>query len=150
MSKKISNLEIRRTFKCSKRQLFDAWSQPAMMSRWFFADSNRCKDSDVDVDFRVNGTYSLTMYFEDGDSSTIHGTYLSIQRYTFIAFTWNSINATNSEVELNFRVLSPNRTELKLVHKLLPDEQSRQLHANGWELCLGNLLKFVDDEFSQA
>lgn len=149
MSRNPSNLEIKRTFKCSKRQLFDAWSKPGMMSRWFFADSNRCKDSEVEADFRVNGAYSLVMYFEDGDSSRIHGTYKTILRYTVIAFTWNSSNSTNSEVELNFRELSPNRTELKLIHKLLPDDESRTLHGNGWELCLANLMAFVDAEFSQ-
>ena len=149
MSKKPLSLEIKRTFKCSKRQLFDAWSKPTNISRWFFADSNRCKDSDVDVDFRVDGAYSVTMYFEDGDSSRIHGTYTQITRYTFIAFTWNSVNAKDNEVELSFRELSPNRCELRLVHNLLPDETSRALHNNGWELCFANLLAFVDAEFSQ-
>lgn len=144
------NLEIKRTFKCSKRQLFDAWSQASVMSKWFFADRNRCKDSDVDADFRVNGNYSLVMYFEDGDSSRIWGTYQEILRYTFIAFTWNSVNADNSRVELNFRELSPNRTELKLVHKLLPDEESKALHNQGWELCLENLLVYVDAELSDS
>ena len=149
MSRNPSKLEIRRTFKCSKRQLFDAWSKPAVMSRWFFADSNRCKDSDVEADFRVNGTYSLVMYFEGGDSSRIHGKYKDIRRYTLIAFTWNSIHSTNSEVELNFRELSPNRSALRLVHKLLPDEESSVLHGNGWELCLGNLQAFVETEHAQ-
>lgn len=147
MSNNPSSLEISRTFKCSKRQLFDAWSSPTIMSRWFFADSNRCRDSDVEVDFRVNGAYSLVMYFESGDSSRIHGTYKEILRYTVIRFTWNSVNATDSEVELNFRELSPNRSELKLVHRLLPDETSRTLHGNGWELCLANLLALVDAGF---
>lgn len=149
MSKDPSILEIKRTFKCSKRQLFDAWSRPTLMSRWFFADSNRCQDSDVEVDFRVDGTYSLLMYFADGDSSKIHGRYKEIRRYTLITFTWNSVHSANSEVELNFRELSPNRSELRLIHKLLPDEESRMLHGNGWNLCLANLLAFVDEAFSE-
>ena len=149
MSNNPLDLEILRTFKCSKRQLFDAWSSPGVMSRWFFADSNRCRDSDVEVDFRVNGSYSVVMYFESGDSSRIHGKYKEILRYTVIRFTWNSVNATDSEVELNFRELSPNRSELKLVHRLLPDETSRKLHSNGWELCLANLLTLVDAGFDQ-
>lgn len=150
MSSNPLDLEIKRTFKCSKRQLFDAWSSPTIMSRWFFADSNRCRDSDVEVDFRVNGAYSLVMYFEDGTSSRIHGTYREILRYTVIVFSWNSSNAKDSEVELNFRELSPNRSELKLVHKLLPDETSRALHANGWDLCLANLLALVEADFLQG
>ncbi len=149
MSKTPLSLEIKRKFKCSKRQLFDAWSKPSNLSRWFFADSNRCKDSEVDVDFRINGAYSVVMYFEDGDSSRIHGIYTEIIRYTTIAFTWNSVNAIDSEVKLHIRELSPNRCELKLIHSLLPDESSHALHSNGWELCLANLLAFVDAEFSQ-
>ena len=143
-------LEIRRTFKCSKRKLFDAWSSPGLMSRWFFADSNRCQDSDVEVDFRVNGSYSLVMYFADGDSSRMHGTYTDIVRYNFIAFTWNSNHSNNTRVELSFRELSPNRTELRLLHQLLPDEDSRALHNNGWEACLGNLVLFIESEFGEA
>ena len=147
MSKNPLNLEIKRTFKCSKRQLFDAWSKPSIMSRWFFADSNRCQDSDVEADFRVNGSYTLVMYFENGESAKMHGTYKEILRYSLIVFTWNSSVATNSEVELHFKELSPNRSELRLIHKLLPDEESRALHNNGWEACLANLLAFVDAEF---
>ncbi|MEM7280029.1 MAG: SRPBCC domain-containing protein [Pseudomonadota bacterium] len=144
MTRNPSNLEIKRTFKCSKRRLFDAWCKPSIMSKWFFADSNRCKDSDVECDFRVDGSYSLVMYFEDGGSSKMWGTYKEILRYTFMAFTWNSVNATDSLVELNFKELSPNRTELTLVHKLLPDDESKSLHNHGWELCLANLGVFVE------
>lgn len=145
-----STLEIRRTFKCSKRELFDAWSKPGIMSRWFFADSNRCRDSEVEVDFRVNGGYALTMFFEDGDSAHIHGVYKEISRYSFIAFSWNSMHSTDSLVELQFRELSPNRTELKLCHKLLPDEASRDLHGHGWTMCLANLTTFIEAAASEG
>lgn len=145
---KNDELIIRKTFNCSKRNLFDAWSKASLMARWFFAASEKYKDSSVECNFTVNGTFSVTMYFENGTDAKINGHYKEIVRYSLIVFSWNSSIAQDSLVKLNFKEISPNRSELVLVHSLFPSEDSRQQHNNGWNACLANLKKFTTTSFS--
>ncbi len=143
-------LVIKRVFNCSKRALFDAWSQGSLMSRWFFAASEKVKDSKVDCQFNVGGQWSVTMYFEDGSDATLNGVYKTINRYSEIAFSWNSSIAMDALVQLSFKELSANRTELKLVHSQLPSEESLRMHNQGWDACLANLEAFVKQNLSPA
>ncbi|WP_168204175.1 SRPBCC family protein [Aliikangiella coralliicola] len=144
---KNDDLIIRKTFNCSKRQLFDAWSKASIMAQWFFAASEKFKNSTVESNFTVNGKFSVKMYFENGTDSQITGHYKEIIRYSLIVLTWNSSIARDSLVKLNFKEISPNRTELVLVQSLFPSEESRQAHNNGWDACLANLTRFIDSVY---
>lgn len=143
--KKIDDLIIKRVFKCSKRTLFDAWSRPELMSRWFFAASAKVKDSLIENEFRVGGPWSVTMYFEGGDEAKLNGQYLEIHRYYKIIFSWNSSISQDGRVELLIKELSPNRSELTLTHSNFVSEENRQMHNHGWEACLANLEIFAKE-----
>jgi uncharacterized protein YndB with AHSA1/START domain len=71
-----------------------------------------------------------------------HGTYRAINRYSHIAFSWNSHIVQNSLVELDFQELSPNRTQLRLTHTQFPNEEVRGKHVMGWQRCLASLERF--------
>lgn len=136
-------VEIKRVFPCSKRALFDAWSKPSLMARWFFAAQNRLKESTVTNSFTVGGKYSLTMHMPNSDVQ-MHGEYKAIVRYTEICFSWNSHIANESLVQLQFKELSPNRSELTLRHSLFPSKESRDQHAGGWAGCLDSLGLYLE------
>ncbi len=141
-------LVIKKSFNCSKRQLFDAWSQANLMAQWFFAASEKYKDSTIESNFTVGGRFSVTMYFENGTDANIHGDYKEILRYSLIVFSWNSSIAKDSLVTLKFKEVSANRSELTLIHTIFPSEESRQKHNNGWDACLYNLDKFINLRFA--
>ena len=138
-------LIIKRTLNCSKRQLFDAWSKPEIISQWFFASPSKVKNSSVENSFCIGGRWSVTMYFDDGSDATMDGEYKEIIRYSRIVFSWNSSIAIDSLVELTFGELSANRASLKLVHSQLISEESKALHNRGWGACLDNLEKYLDE-----
>lgn len=142
MTRPVSDLVIKRTFKCTKRQLFDAWSTPSVMSNWLFARRQPFCKSTVTNSFSVGGSYSLTMHMEGADIH-IFGTYSEINRYNRIGFTWTSPVATDSQVVLDFSEISANRTELTLTHNLFLSEDIRASHNGGWEVCLGHLQERV-------
>lgn len=142
-------LVIRRTFNCTKRQLFDAWSNAKILADWFFAAPEKFKRSTVDCRFVQGGQFSITMYFDDETHSRVFGEYKEINRYSLITFSWNSPIAQNSHVELNFKSLSPNRTEMILKHALFPSEESRQGHNKGWDACLANLEKYINQHLAE-
>ena len=135
-------LILKRVFPCGKRRLFDAWSQPVLMTQWFFGSQNPRKPSAVSNTFAVGGQYDLVMYLQTGDFR-MHGEYRAIERYHHIAFTWNSHIIHDSLVDLRFKDLSPNRTELTLTQTNFPSEAVRTSHNNGWGMCLDNLERFV-------
>lgn len=135
---------IKRVLPCSKRQLFDAWSKPSMMMQWFFKAQQPAAPSTVNNSFTVGGNFEVIMHMESGDYRH-HGVYRAISRYNHIAFIWNSHIVEGSLVELNFRELSPNRTELTLAHTLFPNEEVRSKHVEGWSGCLDNLERFFSD-----
>jgi uncharacterized protein YndB with AHSA1/START domain len=133
---------IKRVFPCAKRRLFEAWSQPAVMADWFFSSQEPRQKSTVSNTFTVGGQYSLTMHLQTGDF-TMRGEYREIVRYNRIVFTWNSHIVENTQVELEFKELSPNRTEMTLTHSQFPDEDVRGRHVEGWGRCLANLERYI-------
>jgi uncharacterized protein YndB with AHSA1/START domain len=140
-------LIIKRIMPCSKRQLFDAWAKPGVMARWFFASQTPVKDSTVRNSFTVGGSYSLTMHLQTGEY-TMTGEYREINRYNRIVFTWSSHIIENSLIALDFRELSPNRTEMVLTQTNFPSEDVRTSHTNGWSGCLDSLERFVAREYA--
>ena len=134
-----SDLVIKKKFNLSKRNLFEAWSNPQIMQRWFFGGTLRENCCTVVNQFTVNGEYKIIMHFEDMGDSELYGKYLEINRYNKIVFTWSNSLVTDTVVKLKFRELSPNTSELTLEHTLFPDENSRRLHNQGWDQCLANL-----------
>jgi len=134
-----SNLVFKKKFKLSKRQLFDAWSNPQIMQRWFFGGTLRENCCTVENQFVTNGNYKITMHFLDGSDSELYGKYLEINRYNTIVFTWSNHLVKDTIVKLHFKELSSNTSELMLEHSLFPDDNSRRLHNQGWEKCLENL-----------
>ncbi len=132
------DLVVRRVFNCPKRTLFDAWSQPSIMSRWLFARKEGFCESTVENSFTVGGRYSIIMHMPTTDVR-LFGEYTEIFRYNRIAFIWSSPVITNSRVVLDFRELSANRTEFTLTHSLFPTDEIRAEHGKGWIACLDNL-----------
>ena len=129
---------IKRVLPCSKRRLFELWSQPALVARWFFASQQPRRPSTFVNSFTVGGQYELVMHLESGDFRH-HGEYCEINRYNHISFTWNSHIVQDSLVALDFRELSPNRTEMTLTHSRFPDDDIRARHEGGWSRCFDNL-----------
>ena len=138
MAADTDELVIRRNFNCSKRILFEAWSQPSIMAKWLFARREDFCEATVNNSFTVGGSYSITMHLPSNDVR-LFGEYTDITRYNRIAFTWSSPVIRNSLVELAFQELSPNRSRLTLTHTLFPSEEIRGQHNEGWQACLDNL-----------
>jgi uncharacterized protein YndB with AHSA1/START domain len=138
----MDSIVIKRVLPCSKRQLFDAWSKPSLMVKWFFTLRQTDTPCTVSNSFTVGGSFEVVMHIESG-SYRHYGDYRAIERYHHIAFTWNSHLVRDSLVELNFRELSPHRTELTLTHTDFPCEEVRAMHEWGWGGCLDNLAIFI-------
>ena len=144
-----SSVVIKKKFNLSKRRLFEVWSNPELMQRWFYGGTLRENCCTVENQFVTNGGYKIVMHFEDTGDAEMYGKYLEINRYNTIVFTWTNNVVTDTVVKLHFTELSPNTSELKLEHSLFPDEDSRKLHNQGWDYCLANLERAADARLLQ-
>lgn len=129
-------LVIKRTLPYPADALFRAFSDPALMTRWFFTVPDWSVA--VENEFRVGGAYKVKMQDLEGGTYPHHGTYKEIVPDRKITFTWNSHLVTDTLVTVTFAPTGGG-TEITLVHEFLPNEEMRGAHDWGWKGCLDNL-----------
>lgn len=140
-----SSLVVRRTFDAPVDRVFDAWLSPDAMRTFLVGEA---KVLEVTVDPRVGGTYRIK-WDTPGGIWYVGGVYKEIVKNERIVCTWSWDEDDPSELHesllsLEFRALSPKKTELVLTHTNLRDEQSRDAHANGWSQIVENLSKMFE------
>jgi uncharacterized protein YndB with AHSA1/START domain len=69
---------ITRLFDASAELVFDAWTTPEIIKRWWAGD--RGKVTRAEVDLRVGGTWRWVMTATGGFEVAFHGDYLEIDR----------------------------------------------------------------------
>jgi uncharacterized protein YndB with AHSA1/START domain len=138
-------LRMRRRFRASREQVFDAWTNPDVLRRWWAAGPT-WETPHAEVDLRPGGRYRLAM--RDPESGAVRaagGEYVDVNRPERLAYTWTWEGAAD-EMEGSQETLvtvefleDGNATEVVLTHEGFADERIRDLHVEGWVGCLANL-----------
>ena len=130
-------VRIDRRLPATPEEVFDAWTDPAMM-RQFMAPGN-VQRTRVKADVRVGGEFEIVMEQPDKETDH-HGKYIEIDRPRKLAFTWRSVHTGNRDtlVTLYFTPEGED-TRILLVHEQLPDEKAKQGHTGGWSGILDKL-----------
>jgi len=133
-------LLIERTFNAPADAVFDAWTNEAVLRRWFHADRD-WETAEATVDLRVGGALRLVMRNPANEKSYgASGVYTEVERPTRLAFTWNwDDGAVDTLIEIDFEPLGDEATHVRFTHRGLPDEESRIDHEGGWGRCFDNL-----------
>jgi uncharacterized protein YndB with AHSA1/START domain len=134
---------VRRRLKARRARVFEAWTRPELMARWFFPGADWSVDAECDL--RVGGHYRLEMCDATGARHRQFGAYREIVPVSRLVFTWTcpELAVTDSVVTVTLADLGE-ETELVLTHELPPDPDVRRGHEEGWEGCLGNLENLFD------
>ncbi|MBN9287978.1 MAG: hypothetical protein BGO43_00530 [Gammaproteobacteria bacterium 39-13] len=140
-----TTLVIKRTISASCEEVFAAWSQPELMKKWLFP-LRPGWHALASNDFKVGGHYKQEMIAADGKVYAHTGIYQEIIPNQKIVFTWNSDSVQNTLVTIELRP-EGNKTELTLIHELLPNEEQKKNHNEGWEGCLDNLSQFASENY---
>ncbi len=137
-----STIRLNRTIPAPIEKVFAAWTDPAVMVRWF-APTDDYTTPVAEVDLRVGGSYRVGMKHKDRPDVRLHsGQYCRIEAPLLLSFTWiqesHDPGAPLTQVTLEFR---PNEqaTDLTLIHERFRDEQGRKGHNDGWTGCLNRL-----------
>jgi len=133
-------VRIERTFEAPAEDVFDAWTSPEVMRRWYHA-APEWETPVAEVDLRVGGRWRVVMRRPDGSEAELRGEYTEIERPRRLAMTC-SFNDDPSETEQLVEVTfseSGDSTTVVLVNSRIPNEERRDSQNRGWGLCLDNL-----------
>ncbi|HTA77244.1 MAG TPA: SRPBCC domain-containing protein [bacterium] len=138
-------LIVQRTINASAERLFDAWTKPELMKKWF-RGSEKMTTPDASADLRVGGAWSVLMVTSKGKDCPTNGYYKVVDRPNKLVFTWHPFGEVDYEttVTLIFKKVSDTVTELTLTHEGLRNEEDKTNHTNGWNGCLDMLKKFSE------
>ncbi len=137
-----TSLRVERSFDASPEEVFDAWTNPEVLRRWWAAHPQGTTPV-AEVDLRVGGRYRLRMEAPDGTRHTVGGEYREVERPGKLVYTWQwELDSGEvghiSTVTVAF-LSREGGTHVVLEHTDLPDADSRDRHAQGWSACLAVL-----------
>jgi len=132
------SLKLRRTIARPREVVFDAWTDPDALMRWFGGALGQTLSAAVDL--RVGGAYRLTM--ESGAQvGAVEGVYREVERPDRLVFTWRwdrleIDGGQESLVTVEFRD-HDGETEVVVIHEGI--DESLAFHVGGWTASLERL-----------
>ena len=141
----IDGVSVRRLLSATRERVFEAWTRPDLMARWFFPQEGWV--AAVTSDLTVGGQYEVAMNDAAGGLHRQFGHYREIVPVSRLVFTWNcpELEVVDSVVTIELLDRGP-RTELILTHELPSDPAVRRGHEEGWNGCLGNLERLLEGQ----
>ena len=139
MSTEDTTLRIERTYDAPADRVFDAWTSPEVMRRWWQAERD-WETASAEVDLRVGGAVRVVMR-DPGRDVEIGGggLYTEIERPRRLSFTWLWDGDTRRTlIEIDFEE-HDGATTVLFVHRGLWDEDAVRAHRHGWSTILDNL-----------
>jgi len=132
-------IRIERTLAAAAEEVFDAWTSPEVMRRWFHCAED-WETPEAEVDLRVGGTIRVLMRRPDGSKIEGRGEFTLIDRPRRLTMTWTfDDDATNEQlIEVSFTP-ADGSTTVVLVNRRISTQDRRDKQDWGWRGCLDQL-----------
>lgn len=142
----IPTVTMTRTIEAPVARVFQAWIDPALISRWLAPHPYEVREATADA--RPGGRYSIAVVGPDGDVHVTTGEYREIVPGRRLVKTWLydgpfGRDDVPSVLTVEFREVRPGITELTLIHSQLRDAEAGEQVNGGWTLCLDKLAALV-------
>jgi uncharacterized protein YndB with AHSA1/START domain len=137
-------LHVQRRFAAPRERVFEAWTEPELLVRWFtpFVGTS----SDAEIDLRVGGAWRVKMKPRLWPSGHAFGTYLEVDPPARLVYTlaWEGFAlGPETLVTVEFHD-ADGATDLVLVQERLGTRRGRKGHALGWRLSLTRLSQVLE------
>ena len=131
-------LTLKKRINAAPAKVFAAWTDPALIARWWGPDSGPVTQADIDL--RVGGRFTVSFRTEDGEAHTVSGSYREIVPGERLVFSWAWISTPERQSQVTIS-LKPDGTGtmLTLQHEQFFDEAARDSHRRGWTGTLDKL-----------
>jgi uncharacterized protein YndB with AHSA1/START domain len=128
-------LVIERDFPATPDRVFAAWTDPAVLVRWWGPEGMGTPTCEMDL--RPGGRYRTSMASPKGDSHTVSGVYQVIEPPHRLVFTWaweqdDGGLGHETLVEVALQPIEGG-TRLRLTQKLFQSAEQCGNHRIGWE-----------------
>lgn len=132
-------VRIERTFDAPAEAVFDAWTSPEVMRRWFHIEPDWATP-EAEVDLQTGGKFRVKMRRPDGTEHVIAGRFTEIDRPQKLALTctFSDDPGTEQLSELTFSE-SEGATTMVLVNRGMSSDERRDAQHYGWHGCLDQL-----------
>lgn len=139
-------LTVRRSYPAARERLFEAWTDPEIMRKWFSPEG--LTNPAVDVDLRVGGAYRIEMLGPDGRRPVAIGTYKEVTHPERLVFTWGweeaSDEAHTGETVVTVEFFDQDgNTEVVITHGGFATEDACTGHEQGWTSTLEGLARVI-------
>jgi uncharacterized protein YndB with AHSA1/START domain len=134
-----SSLEVRRTIRAPRRQVFEAWTKPEELKRWHAPGPLTV--SLAEIDLRPGGKYRIHMREPDGKEHRVTGVYREVDPPKRVVYTWGwegDHPVKDSVVTIEFFERGES-TEVVLRHEGFPAGGERDDHEKGWTAIMDKL-----------
>lgn len=132
------SLVVRRTIAATPETLFDAWTKPDLLMKWWGPKNVTCIAAEIDLE--IGGIFNITNQLADGKIMIIHGVFEHIQRPVELIYSWNTDKSLGVEEKVTvwFKAKT-NGTEVIVNHERISSDALHQSHELGWQGCLAGL-----------
>jgi uncharacterized protein YndB with AHSA1/START domain len=132
-------VRIERTFDAPAEDVFDAWTSPEVIERWFIPGRDWQTPS-AEVDLRVGGTVRVVMRDPSGAPVEAGGEYTEIDRPHRLAFTWTFDDDPSNQqlIEIEFTERD-GATNVVFVNSNISHKDRRDQQYEGWLGCINNM-----------
>jgi uncharacterized protein YndB with AHSA1/START domain len=139
-------LVLRRSYRAPRERVFAAWTHPEIAVRFF--STGDVKATDIQMDVKTGGTYSITMISPEAGRLIVRGTYREVSVPERLVMTWrweedDPAEEYDSLLTLDFNE-SNGGTELVLTHEKIASVESRDRHENGWTMIVDQLAAVLE------
>jgi uncharacterized protein YndB with AHSA1/START domain len=135
-------LVVCRIIAATPERLFDAWTQPDHLMRWWGPSGVTCPEAHVDL--RVGGSFRIANRFASGETLYITGEFQTIERPRKVVYTWR-IGSSEEPPEIVTVLFEASGagTEVKIIHERIANQATSKRHEAGWYGCLDGLVAYM-------
>jgi uncharacterized protein YndB with AHSA1/START domain len=138
-------LRLSRFIAASPEKLFDAWTRPETLLKWWGPEG--AKVARYEFDIRRGGRWSTELANSMGGSYTCSGVYWHIDRPRRLVFTWAWLQPDGSRGHETLVEVTFDRTEkgtfMTIVQSTFEDREQRNRHIQGWTSTLDKLERLL-------
>ena len=134
-------LEMERLIPAPPERVFEYWTEPELVAKWFGPGDFDVPSSDLDL--RPGGKWRTTIRSPEGQLRTVSGVYSTIEPPRRLVFTWawdddNGVRGHETQVTVTLEP-TPGGTRLRLVQEDFQNREVRDRHNGGWASSLSKL-----------
>lgn len=127
-----------RIIRAEPAAVFQAWTDPAQLMKWWGPGATTCPEAEVDL--RVGGAIRIANKTEDGSIIWIKGVFEAVEAPKRLVYSWIMGESMQQPTQVTVDFEEHNEgTKLVLNHTRFANEDVRDHHALGWGGCLDGL-----------